>query len=96
MSSIHDLAALAAEIRVNRPEERVGEDYVDGQSNEDDEDDFGGMYTVFLVNCFLIIVINTGYWSNPEQNMSPENITVTESLSPLGTKKIVFSDSEIQ
>ena len=56
MSSIHDLAALAAEISVNRPEERVGEDYVDGQNNEDDEDDFGGVRISYQYCAYFLSV----------------------------------------
>ena len=44
MSSIHDLAALAAEINIARPEGDGG-DQIDGDKYEDDEDDsVGGMY----------------------------------------------------
>ena len=44
MSSIHDLAALAAEITVNRPDDSFRGDEIDGEKYDEEEDDIGGSH----------------------------------------------------
>lgn len=55
VSSIHDLAALAAEISVSRPEENSRGDDVDGKSPDEEEDDIAGFDSYLLHVCTLYV-----------------------------------------
>ena len=83
VASIHDLAALAAEIPRQRNPVEVGSNETDGPMKEDqDEEDEP-----------------KGYWSNPETNFSSQSGEDGGTLDvDDGDKKLLvhYSDSELQ